>query len=132
MRSSSVSNYSQVFRDILPHRYDNQSLALTESSGDQQLMTSQSAIEAKKRSLQQRVQRFLSEEQKQMEERIRTFTEQEHSRFAATQLQISRNAESLFSILDNMAQQLSKTDQTLDQNLAKQLNIVENGIYYLN
>ncbi|CAG2182804.1 unnamed protein product, partial [Oppiella nova] len=64
-----------------------------------------------------------------MEERIRTFTEQEHNRFADMQLQIGRNEETLYSILDDIQHKLSG-EPHLDQSLAfsskQHMNIVAN------
>ncbi|CAG2115098.1 unnamed protein product, partial [Medioppia subpectinata] len=119
-------NYSPVFRVILPVKFDNQLAAET----CHPVLTLQASIEANKRSLQQRVQRFLSEEQKLMEERIRTFTEQEHNRFAEMQLTIGRNEETLYNILEDIHHKIGG-DQSLDQSLAfaaQQLNIDANAV----
>ncbi len=87
-----------------------------------------SLVEAKKRSLQQKVQRFLNEEQKLMEERIRTFTEQEHSRFAEMQLKIGQNEESLYELLDEIGDKLNlKSDNDKSFSFSTEQTILENG-----
>jgi uncharacterized protein YukE len=87
-----------------------------------------SLVEAKKRSLQQKVQRFLNEEQKLMEERIRTFTEQEHSRFAEMQLKIGQNEESLYELLDEIGDKLNlKSDNDKSFSFSTEQTILKNG-----
>jgi hypothetical protein len=86
-----------------------------------------SLVEAKKRSLQQKVQRFLNEEQKLMEERIRTFTEQEHSRFAEMQLKIGQNEESLYELLDEIGDKLNlKSDNDKSFSFSTEQTILKN------
>jgi uncharacterized protein YukE len=90
-----------------------------------------SLVEAKKRSLQQKVQRFLNEEQKLMEERIRTFTEQEHSRFAEMQLKIGQNEESLYELLDEIGDKLNlKSDNDKSFSFSTEQTIIENGNHF--
>ena len=71
-------------------------------------------IESMKRMVQQKVNRFINEEQKQMEERIRTFTEQEHSRFAQLQLKVGQEEANLMAIICNSIDTLLSSDQVKD------------------